>query len=73
MDSFQYRFESGIKSFALDDDNCYCQTTLEMGYAMCGCTDGAGTGLLGVDSLNGDGCSAPSSGNALVLYFRRSQ
>lgn len=27
---------TGIKSFQLDDDNCYCHTTLDMGASMCG-------------------------------------
>ena len=69
MDSFEYRVENGIKSFSLDDDNCYCLTSLEMGRSMCSCSAGSGT-TAGVDTFNGASCSQVSTSNGMVLFFR---
>ena len=43
---------NGVWSFMLDDDNCYCQTTLEIGHDMCGSSV---TSRFGVD-LSDPGC-----------------
>jgi hypothetical protein len=38
------RSTPGVKSFQLDDDNCYCHTTLDMGASMCGAGGDANKG-----------------------------
>eukprot|EP00058_Branchiostoma_floridae_P011498 XP_002596986.1 hypothetical protein BRAFLDRAFT_76485 [Branchiostoma floridae] len=35
QDSFMYRTENGVKSLLLDDDNCDCWTSLNIGHGMC--------------------------------------
>lgn len=68
QDAWAYRDACGVKSFALDDDTCYCRTSLEAGKAMCGtgCNNN-----YGVDRLRDRGCQQPRN-NAfnLALYFR---
>ena len=35
QDSFMYREQNGIRSILLDDDNCYCYSSLSFGHGMC--------------------------------------
>ena len=74
QDSFMYRMEHGIASLLLDDDNCDCQTTLNLGHGMCGAgySTSYGPEKLGVDLLYDPGCQTPSPDNGLTLYFRGS-
>ena len=67
-----YRMEHGIASLLLDDDNCDCQTTLNLGHGMCyaGYSTSFGPEKLGVDLLYDPGCHTPSPDNGLTLYFR---
>ena len=67
MDSVQfYKSKGGVWSFMLDDDNCYCQTALEMGGRMC---QGNDQPTFGVD-MDDRSCGQPSTGKSLFLYTR---
>lgn len=68
QDAWAYRMACGVKSFALDDDNCYCQTSLEAGKSMCvsNCNNN-----YGVDRLRDNGCQQPrNDAYSMSLYFR---
>ena len=70
-----YRWEHGVGSFILDDDNCDCYSSLNAGHAMCfdGFQSAYGTeGRFGVGLLNESGCSSlgPSPLNSLFLYYK---
>eukprot|EP00056_Hartaetosiga_gracilis_P004217 m.72633 g.72633 ORF g.72633 m.72633 type:complete len:725 (-) comp11747_c0_seq1:75-2249(-) len=67
-DSFQYRDHNGIKSLALDDDNCYCHTTLEMGRQMCG---SGGESNIGVELYDNQCTLSASTNNHLYIFFRK--
>lgn len=71
QDSWQYSDQcSGIRSFALDDDTCYCLTTIEAGKPMCG--GGCGANVYGVDKLYDEYCqqTQDSHHNGLTMYWR---
>ena len=74
QDSFMYRTEHGVASILMDDDNCDCLTTLQMGHGMC--YGGWGTGSsnefsYGVDHLYNPGAeSGPRSDFHLELFYR---
>ena len=73
QDSFMYREQNGVKSILLDDDNCDCLTSLNIGHGMCGATHSTSYGpanQYGVDTLYDGGCQAPRPGIGLTLYFR---
>lgn len=73
QDSFMYRKQNGVKSFLLDDDNCDCLSTLNLGHGMCGnghSTKYSKAKVFGVDKLHDPGCQGPSPENGLSLYFR---
>eukprot|EP00041_Stephanoeca_diplocostata_P038091 m.1476627 g.1476627 ORF g.1476627 m.1476627 type:complete len:779 (-) comp25157_c0_seq38:6290-8626(-) len=68
QDSWAYESECGVGSFTLDDDNCYCLTSLEAGKRMCGSSC---TSAYGVDALYDSYCNFVSnSANSLTLYYR---
>ena len=69
QDSFMYRSQGSAKSFLLDDDNCDCLSTLNIGGSMCAAGTGRGKDY-GVDSLYDPSCGVPNSSNGLHLYFR---
>ena len=74
QDSFMYRTEHGVASIMLDDDNCDCETSLQMGHGMC--YGGWGTGSspensFGVDRLYNAGAeNGPRPEYHLELYWR---
>lgn len=68
QDSFMYRSQNGIKSVLLDDDNCDCLSTLNLGHAMCGAS--STRKAKGVDRLYDPQCRLPSPNNGLMMYFR---
>eukprot|EP00049_Salpingoeca_infusionum_P025479 m.19629 g.19629 ORF g.19629 m.19629 type:complete len:717 (-) comp8058_c0_seq3:100-2250(-) len=67
QDSWMYREACGVRSFLLDDDNCYCLTTLEAGMRMCG--SGCDS-YFGVDNVFDSGCNYVSNSKNLMMYFR---
>ncbi|CAH1239209.1 ADIPOQ [Branchiostoma lanceolatum] len=74
QDSFMYRTENGVKSILLDDDNCDCYTSLNIGHGMC--LAGHNTrygprGQYGVDALYDSYCNVPVPSIGLELYFNR--
>lgn len=69
QDSFMYRTQGLTRSLLLDDDNCDCLSTLNIGGSMCAA--GAGTGRNhGVDLLYDPTCGVPKPSNGLRLYYR---
>ena len=80
LDSWMYRWEHGVGSFILDDDNCDCDSTLSAGHAVCRSgfeiPNGDPSGIedqLGVGLLNESVCSletGPSPLNSLFLYYK---
>ena len=73
QDSFMYRKQNGVKSILLDDDNCDCQTTLNIGHGMCADSHDKRYGpanQYGVDTLYDPGCQVPRPSAGLTLYFR---
>ena len=71
QDSWQYSDQcGGIRSFALDDDTCYCLTTIEAGKPMCG--SGCGANVYGVDKLYDEYCQQNQNekNNGLTMYWR---
>ena len=56
-----YRSQSGIKSLLLDDDNCDCLSTMNIGHAMCGAS--STSQARGVDRLYDPQCQLPSPNN----------
>ncbi|CAH1239228.1 Hypp5763 [Branchiostoma lanceolatum] len=74
QDSFMYRTENGVKSILLDDDNCDCYTSLNIGHGMCGASHHTGygpRGQYGVDALYDSYCNVPVPSIGLELYFNR--
>ena len=69
QDSFMYRTQGSAKSLLLDDDNCDCLSTLNMGGSLCGAEAGKGKDY-GVDSLYDPTCGVPKPSNGLHLYYR---
>ncbi|XP_046861704.1 uncharacterized protein LOC124454990 [Xenia sp. Carnegie-2017] len=69
QDSFMYRLQEKTKSILLDDDNCDCLSTLNIGTSMCGGNSGIPKGL-GVDKLYDPTCGVPQTSNGLSLYYR---
>jgi cysteine-rich repeat protein len=69
---FMFRDEKGVRSFLLDDDECSCFSTLEVGHPLCGASSDPNKvpNLLGVDILNGEGCTGPNTGRSLELFVR---
>ena len=73
QDSFMYREQNGVKSVLMDDDNCDCLTTLNIGHGMCGSGHNNKYGpanQFGVDALYDPGCNVPRPEVGLTLYFR---
>ena len=73
QDSFMYRQQNNVKSILLDDDNCDCLTTLNIGHGMCGSGHSTSYGpanRFGVDALFDPRCYAPRPEIGLTLYFR---
>lgn len=73
QDSFMYREQNGVKSLLLDDDNCDCYSTLNLGHGMC--NDGHSStyskpNVFGVDALFDNGCHGPVPTVGLTLYYR---
>ena len=69
QDSVQFYKANGVWTFQLDDDGCYCQTTLEMGKDLCG------NGIqnrFGVD-LQDTGCGRVSTKKSLFIYVRMNE
>lgn len=73
QDSFMYREQNGVRSILMDDDNCDCLTTLNIGHGMCGAGHNTKYGpanQFGVDALYDPGCNVPRPEVGLTLYFR---
>ena len=73
QDSFMYREQNGVKSILLDDDNCDCLTTLNIGHGMCKAGHSTNYGpanQFGVDALYDSYCNVPRPEVGLTLYFR---
>lgn len=73
QDSFMYREQNGVKSILMDDDNCDCYTTLNIGHGMCNAGHDTSYGpanQFGVDALYDPYCNVPRSQVGLTLYFR---
>ena len=73
QDSFMYREQNGVKSILLDDDNCDCLTSLNIGNGMCSESHSTKYGpenQYGVDTLYDDHCQVPRPSAGLTLYFR---
>ena len=73
QDSFMYREQNGVKSILMDDDNCDCLSTLNIGHGMCGSGHSTSNGpanRFGVDALYDPKCMAPRPEIGLALYFR---
>ncbi|KAA0161835.1 hypothetical protein FNF31_03620 [Cafeteria roenbergensis] len=66
---FLYRYSNGVRSFLLDDDQCSCFSTLEAGYTLCQGTEQVSNSL-GVDKLNGEGCTSPGFSTSVELFVR---
>ena len=73
QDSFMYREQNGVKSLLLDDDNCDCLSSLNLGHGMCHAghsTSFSRANVFGVDALYDSGCHGPVSTTGLTLYYR---
>ena len=73
QDSFMYRVQNGVKSILMDDDNCDCLTTLNIGHGMCAAGHSTSYGpanQFGVDALYDSYCNVPRPEVGLTLYFR---
>ena len=73
QDSFMYREQNGVKSLLLDDDNCDCLSSLNLGHGMClagHSTSHSKANVFGVDALYDSGCHGPVPTTGLTLYFR---
>lgn len=70
LDSFMYREQNGVKSILLDDNNCYCLSSMSMGCGMCRTSGPSNGNVPGVDALYDSGCNAPRPVIGLTLYFR---
>jgi hypothetical protein len=69
-DSFLFRTEQGVASLLIDDDNCDCQTVLNLGSSMCLASGQFTNGAIGVDDLMDDGCGSPQQTLGVNLYLR---
>lgn len=69
QDSFMYRTQGSTKSLLLDDDNCDCLSTLNIGGSLCG-TGSAKEISYGVDILYDPTCGVPKPSNGLRLYYQ---
>ncbi|KAA0167888.1 hypothetical protein FNF31_00823 [Cafeteria roenbergensis] len=69
---FMYRYENGVRSFQLNDDQCSCFSTLEAGITLCRGSSDPNTvpSTLGVDKLNGEGCTSPGFSTSVELFVR---
>ena len=68
-----YRKQNGVKSLLLDDNNCDCDSTLNLGHGMCFAGHSkhySKANVFGVDALYDSGCHGPVSTTGLTLYFR---
>lgn len=73
QDSFMYRDQNGVKSLLLDDDNCDCFSSLNIGHGMClagHSTRFSKANTFGVDALYDSGCHGPIRTIGLTLYYR---
>ena len=73
QDSFMYREQNGVKSLLLDDDNCDCQSTLNVGHGMCLAGHQpkySKVNVFGADALYDPSCHGPVPGVGLTLYYR---
>lgn len=73
QDSFMYREQNGVKSILLDDDNCDCLSTLNIGHGMCNAGHSTSYGpanQFGVDALYDSNCNVPRPEIGLTLFFR---
>lgn len=73
QDSFMYREQNGVKSLLLDDDNCDCHSSLNIGHGMClagHSTSYSRANVFGVDALYDNGCHGPVPTIGLTLYYR---
>lgn len=73
QDSFMYREQNGVRSLLLDDDNCDCLSTLNLGHGMCLSshkTKYSKANIFGVDALYDPSCHGPVPGIGLTLYYR---
>lgn len=73
QNSFMYRMEHGVVSLLLDDDNCDCKSSLNLGHGMCNAGHSTSYGpenRFGVDLLYDPGCQAPTADNGLTLFFK---
>ena len=73
QDSFMYREQNGVKSLLLDDDNCDCLSSLNLGHGMClagHSTSHSKENVFGVDALYDSGCHGPVPTIGLTLYYR---
>lgn len=73
QDSFMYREQNGVKSILLDDNNCDCSSSLNIGHGMCRAshdTSFSPANQYGVDTLYDRVCQGPRPSVGLTLYFR---
>ena len=73
QDSFMYREQNGVKSLLLDDDNCDCLSSLNLGHGMClagHSTRFSKVNVFGVDALYDSACHGPVPTTGLTLYYR---
>ena len=80
-DSWMYRWEHGVGSFQLDDDNCECDSLLSAGHAMChsgfllpnnnpsGIEDQFGVGLMN-ENVCTPAATSPNPSNSLYMYYK---
>ena len=68
QDSFSYIDRNGVKSVLLDDDNCDCLSTIQLGATFC--SNSFDRHARGVDLLFDPVCNLPSPENGLALYFQ---
>lgn len=68
QDSFSYIDRNGVKSVLLDDDNCDCLSTIQLGATFC--SNSFDRHARGVDLLFDPVCNLPSPDNGLALYFQ---
>ena len=68
QDSFAYLESNGIKSVLLDDDNCDCLSTIQLGATVC--DSNFNPKARGVDLLYDPVCNLPSPDNGLAIYFK---
>jgi hypothetical protein len=71
QDSFNYVECCGTWSFILDDDGCYCHTTLEAGSRICS-SGNCNSCTYGVDFIRDQGCGHVANGGnrGLTMWYR---